>query len=49
LIERLRQASPAPKNIYKPRLGLNDISVLSKSCHASSLNHNKTVIWRMSG
>ena len=39
----------APKRIYKPRLGLNDISVLSKSCYRRSHNCDKAVIWRMSG
>jgi hypothetical protein len=28
--------------------GLNDISVLSKACYASSLNRNKAAIWRIS-
>ena len=36
------------KRIYKPRLGLNDISVLSKSCYVGSLSRDKAVIWRMS-
>src|SRR5271166_126008 len=30
------------------RRGLNDISVLSKSCYGRSLNRGKAVIWRMS-
>jgi hypothetical protein len=39
---------PAPKRIYRPRRGLNDISVLSKSCRGRSLSHYRAVIWRMS-
>ena len=38
----------APKPIYKPRRGPNDISVLSKSCYGRSLSGDKAVIWRMS-
>ena len=38
----------APKRIYKPRRGPNDISVLSKSCYGRSLSRDKAVIWRMS-
>jgi hypothetical protein len=38
----------AAKRIYGPRLGLNDISVLSKSCYVRSLSRDKAVIWRMS-
>ena len=48
-IPRRAAASPlAAKRIYKPRLGLNDISVLSKSCYVRSLSRDKAVIWRMS-
>ena len=32
-------------SIYKPRRGLNDISVLSKSCHGHSLTLGKAVVW----
>ena len=38
---------PAPKHFYKPRLGLNDISVLSKSCYGRNLSRDKAVMWRM--
>jgi hypothetical protein len=38
----------APRRIYKPRLGLNDISVLPKSCHGRNLGLAEPVIWRMS-
>jgi hypothetical protein len=38
----------APKSIYKPRRGLNDISVLSKSRYGRSFSVGKTVNWRMS-
>ena len=38
----------SPERIYKPRRGLNDISVLSKSCYVRSLSRDKAVIWRMS-
>jgi hypothetical protein len=37
-----------PNRIYKPQRGLNDISVLSKSCYGPSLSGNRAVIWRMS-
>jgi hypothetical protein len=37
----------APKRIYKPRRGLNDISVLPNSYHVRSLGRDKTVIWRI--
>jgi hypothetical protein len=39
---------PAPRRIYKPRRGLNDISALSKSCHGRNLGSGEHVIWRMS-
>ena len=37
-----------PNRIYKPQRGLNDISVLSKSCNGLSLSRNKAVIGGMS-
>ena len=37
LIERLRQARPR-KYIYKPRLGLNNISFLPNDCYGHSLS-----------
>jgi hypothetical protein len=44
-----RDREPArPKRIDRPRRGLNDISVLSKACDASSLSRNKAAIWRIS-
>jgi transposase-like protein len=44
-----RRGDPARRETYlHPRLGLNDISVLSKSCDVRSLSHDKAVIWRMS-
>ena len=44
-----RNREPAcPEHIYKPRWGLNDVSVLSNSCYGRSLNRDKDVIWRMS-
>jgi hypothetical protein len=42
------RADPPRKRIYKPRRGLNDISVLSKSCYGRSFTRDKAVIWRMS-
>ncbi len=38
----------ASKRIHKPRRGLNDISVLSKSCYSSNLSRNNAAIWRIS-
>jgi len=38
----------APERNYKPRRGLNGISVLSKSRCWCSLSNDKSVIWRMS-
>jgi hypothetical protein len=43
-----REPVLAPNRIYKPRRGLNDISVLSKSCHGRNLGLGEAVIWRMS-
>ena len=37
----------APKRIYKPRRGLNEISVLSKSHYVRSVGRDKAVIRRM--
>ena len=37
-----------PERIYKPRPGLNDISVLSTSYYVRSLSRDKAVIRRMS-
>jgi hypothetical protein len=42
------RAGPPRKRIYKPRRGLNDISVLSKSCYGLSFTRDKAVIWRIS-
>jgi len=41
---RATASRPAPERIYKPRRGLNDISVLPKSCYRRSLNCDKAVI-----
>jgi hypothetical protein len=38
LIERLRQAGPLRKYIYKPRLDLNNISFLPNHCYGHSLS-----------
>jgi len=38
---------PAPERNYKPRRGLNDISVLSKSRCGRTLSNGKSVIWRI--
>ena len=47
--QRATASQPAPKHIYKPRWGLNDVSVLSNPCYGRSLNRDKyDVIWRMS-
>ena len=40
--------TPSPEGGDRPRRGLNDISVLSKSCYGRSLSRDKAVIWRMS-
>ena len=48
ILRRATASRLAPNRIYKPQRGLNDISVLSKSCHRPSLSGNKAVIWRMS-
>jgi hypothetical protein len=45
---RATASRPAPRRIYKPRRSLNDISVLSKSCHGLNLGLSEAVIWRMS-
>ena len=37
-----------PKRIYKPRRGINDISVLSNSYYVRSLSRHEAVIWRIS-
>jgi hypothetical protein len=50
-VSRCRRATAsrlAAKRIYKPRRGLNDISVLSKSYYVRSFSRDKAVIWRMS-
>ena len=39
----LRLDFDAPERIYKPRRGLNDISVLSKSSYGRSLIRNRAV------
>jgi hypothetical protein len=45
------QRDPEPawprKHIHKPRLGLNDISFLSKCCYGRSLGRDKVVIGQM--
>jgi hypothetical protein len=45
---RATASRPAPKHIYEPRKGYNDISVFSKSCYGRSLSFGKAVTWRMS-
>ena len=45
---RAGPSRPTPRRIYKPRRGLNDTSVLSKSCHGRNLGLGEAVIWRMS-
>jgi hypothetical protein len=46
--EERRVQTAAQRGIYKPRRGLNDISVLSKPCCGRSLNRDDAVILRMS-
>ena len=44
-VVRFSNGEPAHlKHIYKPGLGLNDISVLSKSCNGGSFGRDKSVI-----
>jgi hypothetical protein len=45
---RRSRASLPRKHIYKPRRGLNDISVLSKLAYERTFSRDKDVIWRMS-
>ena len=40
---RATASRPAPERIYKPRRGLNDISVFSKSRYGPSLSRNRGV------
>jgi hemoglobin len=40
---------PDREHIYEARRGLNDISVLLKSCDRNSLHRDAIVIWRISG
>ena len=40
---RATASRPAPERIYKPRRGLNDISVFSKSRYGPSLSRNRAV------
>jgi hypothetical protein len=42
------RAGPPRNRIYKPRRGLNDISVLSKYRYGRSFSLGKAVLWRMS-
>ena len=36
-----------PRDVSKPPRGLNDISVLSKSCHGRNLGLSEAVIWNV--
>jgi len=40
---RATASRPAPERIYKPRRGLNDVSVLSKFRYGRSLSRNRAV------